>query len=657
MIAPLGSTATVLGLLAALVGAGAAVGAYRGRWPLIHARRASLVAAVALASANLLMVAALVANDFSVAYVAEVGSRSTPLLFTVASLWGAQKGSILFWAGLLAVLTALVVHRSRRGHGAASPVSLAVLLALVAFFAGMVVGPADPWARVSPIPADGPGPNPLLASHPLMAIHPPLLYLGFIGLAVPYAITVGALVAGRLDAQWLSLTRRWMFLPWTLLTLGLVTGAWWSYAVLGWGGYWAWDPVENVALLPWLTSTAFLHSSLVGRRAGLLAGWNVTLVVASFALTLVATVITRGGLLESVHAFTRSPIGPLFLLVLGLVLTGTIGLLLLRPPASPDGSLGPRARAFLLNNLLLVVIAATVLFGTIFPILAEALANTRVSVGAPYFERIVGPLALGLLLLVGIGPSVGNREWTADRRRPLLVGAVIGLAVATAVALAGSEPAAAIGAAVGAFVLAQSVVYLASRLQAAGQRGHRRPRMRALGGFVSHAGIGLLALALVASGAGRREANATLRTGQSTQFLGRTVALREITTTEGRPPHVLANLVLAGPDGRELVASPGLALFDQAAIALPAIVATPLTDLYLTLLDVDPSSGQATIRIGVHPFTSWLWPAGVIVALGGVMAAWPDRRRRATLASAPEPDRTPALPTASSASVSDGRSA
>ena len=290
--------------------------------------------------------------------MAQVGSRATPLLYTIASLWGALEGSILFWAGLLASLTALLVLRTAARDERRLPPALAVLFGLLVFFLGIVVGPGNPWGRVSPVPADGPGPNPLLQNHPLMAIHPPLLYLGLVGLAIPFALTISALFRGELDRVWLAAARRWTLGAWVGLSAGLVLGAWWSYAVLGWGGYWAWDPVENVALLPWLTATAFLHSAMVQARRGSLVAWNVALVVASFSLTLLATLITRSGILSSVHAFTNTPIGPLFLALVAGVVTSSVLLAIWRLPAGPPGGpLGARGVAFLVNNLLLVAVA------------------------------------------------------------------------------------------------------------------------------------------------------------------------------------------------------------------------------------------------------------------------------------------------------------
>ena len=642
MIGALGLALTIAGAGTSLLGVFHAAQAARGRSDAGSAFRAASATFAILAGANIVMVVALVAHDFSVAYVAEVGSRSTPLLFTVASLWGALEGSILFWAGLLAGVAVLLVARTRDADDRTRlPGALAVLLALTAFFALIVAGPGNPWGRVFPVPADGPGPNPLLQDHPLMAFHPPLLYLGFVGLAVPFALTVDALARSRLDDGWLRLARRWTLGPWILLTLGLVAGAWWSYAVLGWGGYWGWDPVENVALLPWLTATAFLHSAMVGRRGGALLTWNVALVAISFALTLFATLVTRSGVLDSVHAFTRSAIGPLFVGLLGAVLMGTVGLVVLRLPGGDGGRrLGTRGRAFLLNNLLLAAIAATVLFGTVFPLLAEAFAETRLSVGAPYFERIVGPLAAGLLVLVGIGPTLPWGDWSVRARRSLVPGALSAAAAAGVLAIVGADPAAIAGASAGVFALVQSLMILAGRVVRTAFRPVRprlrlRPSPRTVGGLVSHVGVGVLALAVVASATGKRETSVSLRTGESAEVLGETLTFLGSAERPGPNRTVISARVLVGDGGTEL--DPALNVFQTStqAIATPAIVPGPVDDLYVTLLDLDPAAGVATLRIGVHPFVSWIWPAGALVAMGGMLALGPlPIRRRAADARA-----------------------
>ena len=645
MIGALGLTLSMVGAGAAIIGAFAGIRAVQGHWSANAAVRAAWCAFAALGAANVLMVGALVVRDFSIAYVAQVGSRETPLLYTVASLWAALEGSIMFWAGLLAAVTVVLIRRTRATDRDRLPGALAVLLAMTAFFALIVVGPGNPWGRVSPVPLDGPGPNPLLQDHPLMAIHPPLLYLGLVGLAVPFALSVDALVRGRLDEGWLRLTRSWTLGPWVFLTLGLITGAWWSYAVLGWGGYWAWDPVENVALLPWLTATAFLHSAMVGRRRGALLGWNVVLVAASFALTLFATLVTRSGILDSVHAFTRSAIGPLFIGLLGAVLVGTVGLLAVRLPETGDARLGARGRAFLLNNLLFAAVAVTVLFGTAFPLLAEALAATRVSVGAPYFERLVGPLAVGLLVLVGIGPALPWGDWSGRNSAAFLPGAAGAAVAAVALSIGGAKPAAIAGAATGAFALAQSASFLVRRLWPARRRGDgrtiRTANGRAIGGLISHAGFALLALAVLASTTGKREAVVVLEPGETAQVLGHTLSFTGSTERPGPNRTVIAADVTVGERTR---LSPALNVFATStqAIATPAIVPGVSADLYVTLLDLDSATGVATFRVGVHPFVSWIWPAGALVALGGALAVLSVPLGRRRLAPALGREREPA---------------
>ncbi|MBI2755394.1 MAG: heme lyase CcmF/NrfE family subunit [Chloroflexi bacterium] len=653
MIGALGLTATILGAAASLFGIVAATLAARSRWPIGVAIGAAWATFAALAAANLVMVVALVSRDFSIAYVAQVGSRATPLLFTVASLWGALEGSILFWSALAAGVAVLLVKRTRgEGEHARLPGSLAVLLALTAFFALIAAGPGNPWRRVFPVPLDGPGPNPLLQDHPLMALHPPLLYLGFVGLAVPFAITVDALLRGRLDDAWLRVASRWTLGPWILLTLGLVAGAWWSYAVLGWGGYWGWDPVENVALLPWLTATAFLHSAMVGRRRGSLLAWNVALVSASFMLTLFATLVTRSGVLDSVHAFTRSVIGSLFVGLLGAVLVGTVGLLAFRLPAAGDGArLGARGRAFLLNNLLLATLAATVLLGTVFPLLVEAVTNTRVSVGAPYFERLTGPLGIGLLVLVGIGPTLPWGDWSPAARRALVPSALAAAILAGLLVAIRSDPAAVAGGAAGAFALVQSLSILVRRLFRIDRPGRlpgirlRASTTRAAGGLVAHIGVAVLAIAVVASATGTREAVVALRPGASATVLGQTVAYLGSEKRPGPNRMVIAARLRLGSGAGGAELRPALNVFGAStqAIATPAIVSGTLADVYVTLLNLDEATGTATIRIGTHPLVSWVWPAGGIVALGGLLAlgGWPYPRR--VRSEAEEPARPAVL--------------
>jgi len=639
VIGAVGQVATLIGFTAAILGVGASVLALRGRVSVTSAVRLAALAAIAMVSANLVMVSALVVHDFSIRYVAQVGSRSTPLLYTVASLWGALEGSILFWSGLLSAFLLLFAVRARRRSRDDLPAALGVLFAILAFFTFIVLVPGSPWTPVSPVPTDGPGPNPLLANHPLMAIHPPLLYIGFVGLSVPFALTVAALLKGDLGDEWLTATRRWTLLPWASLSAGLILGAWWAYAVLGWGGYWAWDPVENMALVPWLTTTAFLHSAMVTKRRGILRGWNVALVVASFSLTILATLVTRSGVLNSVHAFTQSPIGPLFLVLFGTIAVGSVTLVGLRYPTGARGEpgLGTRATAFLVNNLLFVAIAATVLFGTLFPLLAEALGGRQVSVGAPYFERVIGPLALGLLVLVGIGPALPWGDWSPASRARLIPGAVAAGAAASLLALLDGRPAVVLGGAAGAFAVVESIWLLARRIGALRQSGIRTEGSRhSLGGLTAHIGFGVIGLAVLASSVGRTDISTSVRVGESVQlgdvhlFLDR---VDRAPDAAGRDS-VVAQTRLQ--DGQTMTAiAPALTVFptSNAAIATPAVMPGAIADLYVTLTNVDPSAETVTLRLARYPFVSWLWVGGAILAAGGVIAGWPAKRRTSSSVS------------------------
>ena len=353
---------------------------------------------------------ALVTHDFSLRYVADNGSRATPLLYTVASLWGALEGSILLWALILAGYLAAMVHRFRdRTSDPLFGWALLTGLVVAAFFFGLMLGPANPFRLVQgAIPTDGPGPNPLLQNHPLMAFHPPILYLGYVGFTVPFSFAVGALVTGRLGEGWLAETRRATLLAFGCLTAGIVLGGWWSYEVLGWGGYWAWDPVENASLLPWLTATAYLHSVLVQERRGMLRVWNLSLVAATFALTIFGTFLTRSGMVNSVHAFSQSAIGPVLLGFLAAIVLVSVGLIgwradVLRSPGRIDSPVS-REGAFLANNLLFAGFALVVLVGTVFPLIAEAYDGRQLSVGEPYFDTMTRPIGIALLFLMAVAP-------------------------------------------------------------------------------------------------------------------------------------------------------------------------------------------------------------------------------------------------------------
>ncbi|PWU43123.1 cytochrome C biogenesis protein CcmF, partial [Micromonospora globispora] len=462
------------------------------------------------AVACLLLEVALLRHDFSIRFVAENGGRHVPLYYTVTSLWSALDGSLLLWLLVLGGYAALLARRRYppRLHAYAMVVVSTVTL----FFFALSRFAANPFREVSPAPADGPGPNPLLQQHPAMGVHPPLLYAGYIGLVVPFAFALAAPLAGREGRGWLRVTRPWTLVAWAALTAGIGLGAWWSYAVLGWGGYWAWDPVENASLLPWLTATAFLHTAL-GRTAGR-AGWNLTLACASFVLVLLGAFLTRSGAVASVHAFTDSPLGPM---LLGFVLLAVVASTVLtgwRSPEPPRHGSAPvlsRTTAVLVNGMLLVTIAAVVLIGTIFPLLSGPLGGARVAVGPGYYQRTAVPLAIVVLLVMGATPALrpGDR---AQAVRRLLVPGAAALATVAAVGLLsrpGLPALTAFGAA--AFVLTGLAGEAVDRLRRTG-RGRRG---LGLAGLVAHAGIALVAVGVAGSSAYGRDTERTIRTGET----------------------------------------------------------------------------------------------------------------------------------------------
>lgn len=439
------------------------------------------------------------------------------MLYTVASLWGALEGSILLWALVLAGFLSATAHRFRtRETDPLVAWALLTGLLVAAFFFWLVLGPADPFRLVTgPTPLDGPGPNPLLQNHPLMAFHPPILYVGYVGFTIPFAFAVAALVTGRLGEGWLLATRRATMLAWGSLTAGIVLGAWWSYEVLGWGGYWAWDPVENASLLPWLTATAYLHSVVVQERRGMLRVWNLSLLLATFALTILGTFLTRSGVINSVHAFTQSQIGPALLAFLAVVAVAGVALIawradLLRSPGRIDSAVS-REAAFLANNLLFGAFAFVVLLGTVFPILAEAWDGRQLSVGEPYFDDMTMPIGFALLFLMAVAPALPWRAAGTDvlHRRlfvPAAVAAVTMLLAAVA-GLSGVAPLATLG--LGAFALAgivrQVVVAARGRRQTTSEAwpaavvGLVAANRRLYGGLVVHTGVVAVAVAFAMS--------------------------------------------------------------------------------------------------------------------------------------------------------------
>ncbi|HEY7146842.1 MAG TPA: cytochrome c-type biogenesis CcmF C-terminal domain-containing protein [Streptosporangiaceae bacterium] len=642
----LGTYLLLLGLAVAGYGlVAAAVSAKTGRPQLLEsARRCAFGLLAIVAAANATMLAALLTNDFAIRYVAGNSARETPVFFKALSLWAADDGSLLLWNLILAGYIAAVALRFRRDRPPTFPYALSVLFAVQVFYLILINGPARPFGSLADPPADGRGPAPLLQNHPLMAVHPPFLYLGFIGFTVPFAFGIAALLAGPGSGQWVSVIRRWTLVVWCFLTVGLLLGALWSYSVLGWGGYWAWDPVENVALLPWLTSTAFLHSVMLQERRGMARLWNIALVIGAFSLMTFGTFLTRGNVLSSVHSFTQTSVGPAYLAFLALVLLAGFGLVVwrlptLRTPASLTSAVS-REGAFVANNVLLLAATAIILLGTTFPLVVQAVSGQQVTVGGPYFRSSVTPVFLLILLLVGTAPLL---PWRAtNRSRALLrlrVPAAAAALVMIATAAAGIHQVSAVaGFGLAALVFVTSAQEILTGM-AIGRRGARAGAARALArgrrryaGLVVHMGLALAAAGITASSSLGQQAQVTLKTGQSTVFAGHVLRYQGLATDRQPQRIVLTARVSVTNQGGGTAGTldPRMNLYPAATepIGSPSIRRGVVWDLYASVISLQDNGGSATFRFYRNPGVNWLWAGGLVMALGGVAAAWPARRRR-----------------------------
>ena len=577
----IGAACLFVGLLAALYAATASLyGVQTGRRALVvSARRAMYALAGLLLLAVAILEVAYARSDFTFALVAENSSTTTPTFYKLTAMWSSQAGSLLLWAVLLSIFSAVVLRATRRRHREIVPYATAVLGGVAAFFLSLMLFYSSPFDVLATPPVEGNGLNPLLR-HPAMMIHPPMLYTGYVGFAIPFAFAVGALVTRNTGADWIRATRRFALVAWTFLGTGILLGALWSYTELGWGGYWAWDPVENASLMPWLTGTAFLHSVMVQEKRGMLRVWNVCLIVATFVLALVGTFLVRSGILESIHAFGASTIGAQFLAFIALVLVGSTALVVwrlsdLRSEARLD-SLLSREAFFLLNNLVLVALCLVIFWGTFFPLISDAV-GAEASVGPPWFNRLVTPLALVLVLVMAIGPMVAWRRVTpAGLRRVVAIPAVVMLAVLVAlVALTGAAESVT---ALIMFCLAALVLAVVGQELWRGASARRtmtgeawpvalgrlfgRNRRR-YGGYVVHAGIVVLFLGVAGSSAFAEQTDSRLSPGDTLRTGGYTVTYERATARlggdgagTGAPISFGAVLRLRDDDGHEQVLHP-----------------------------------------------------------------------------------------------------
>ncbi len=623
------------------------------RW-LQSAKNALLVTMVLVTFAAAVLFYLLLAHDFQVAYVYRYTSTHLPLIYTISAFWAGEAGSWLLWLWFLAILTVIAVRYSDR-WGKLGPYVLATLAVSEAFFAMVLILISNPFETMAFRPAEGVGMLPLL-ENPGMVVHPPILFLGYAGYTVPFAFALAALISGELTGDWIRAVRPWNLFAWLSLGIGIIIGAWWAYVELGWGGYWAWDPVENASLIPWLTGTAFLHSAMMEERRGMHKVWNIVLATLSFVLCLFATLVTRGGIIVSdLHGFSRS-LQPIAYLLLGLIaiILGVTSYLMYRRRHQLRGdrdmeSPVSREGAFLLINVLLCGMALIVFIGTTYPTFAQAFRGIQVSLDASFFNRATGPLALALICLMGICPVIAWRRLSRDNRRTLLPGAIGGLVVAAGLFLFGvSDLLPLISAAVSTFVVVSLLSILARDLMARRRStGEAYPRAlltllsrahRRYGAYLVHFGIVLITIGVTGTMTYKSEQFIALKPGGSTTIAGYELRYQDysVETLNPEPETYQSRVRFATTLDVYLSDSKVATLVPQKnyhyALENPwvtevAIRSNLKEDLYVILASLD-EDGLAAFQIVINPLVSWLWIGGGVLLAGTVIAAWPRRRRR-----------------------------
>lgn len=616
---------------------------------LTSARFAAVAVFLALTAAVAIMQAALLTDDFSVEYVAKTSRIASPIWVKIVTMWAALEGSILLWGWLLSGYTAMLAVSAP--NKVLRPWALVIMQLVQLFFIAVVGFVANPFTVVAVPPLDGPGPNPLLQNHWMMAVHPFLMYLGFVGLTVPFAYAMSALITRRPGVDWMVQTRRWTLTGWGFLTAAIIAGGWWSYEVLGWGGFWAWDPVENVSFLPWLTATAFIHSVQVQERRRMLKSWNMMLVTLTFALTIFGTFLTRSGVVSSVHAFGDGPVGPVFLWFFLAVLLFSFGLIAMRWEQVRDraelDSAVSREGSFLLGNILFLAAAFAVLLGTIFPLIVEAITNERVTVGAPFFDQVSVPIFLLIFLLMGIGPLLPWRKAEEQSlKRNLLwltaAGLVAGLLAfgfgmrkiypLLTVFVAGWNLASV------ALLISGAVVpraRITGRSAFSVFRSYAHENRRRFGSMIVHFGIIVVAVAVMAASAYRVDVEVRLDQGVPFGFKGYELTLVEVFEQRLVGESRAGAVVELRRDGRLVdTLSPMIKQFDGQSMTVPTpgVHYNVLHDVYLNVGgNLTPGQGYVILHLVHSPLVTWIWLGGVILVIGTGYTLMPTRaERRAT---------------------------
>ncbi len=585
----------------------------------------------------------LLTDQFQIAYIWNSSERTLPTFYKFAAIWGGQAGSLLFWTLLLSLFSTAAALTFRTSQRTLMPYVNGTLLAILLFFLVLLVFSANPFEQIGVVPGDGRGLNPLLQNY-WMVIHPVMLYLGWVGLSVPFAFAVAALLSRRLDRRWVRTVRRWTLIPWMFLSAGIIMGSQWAYMELGWGGYWAWDPVENASFLPWLTATAFLHSIIIQEQRGILKVWNVTLIWLTFTLVILGTFTTRSGILSSVHSFAQSPVGPYFLVFLAVITVGFLLLLFQRLPflhgENVIDSISSREGAFLANNWLFAGIAFVVLWGTFYPMFSEILTGERISVAAPWFNRVAGPLFLLLFVLMGIGPLLGWRRTGAKALRRQFTWPLAAALISVPFLLFISRNVFPIvGFTVCIFVAATIVQEFArgaiARRRSRGEQlpaalwGLIRRNGRRYGGYVIHFGIVLIGVAIIGNEFYQSTTHVTLTRGDSVELAGYTLKYVAL-ESEQRSNHteIRANLnVSDAASGRPLgKIFPRRNIYEKTPDQPTSEVGlrmTPAEDVYVILNGWEGDGSSATFTVYINPLTMWMWVGGLLVVFGTLVSVWP----------------------------------
>lgn len=654
---------------AALAVFGIGAGVWAGQKRLARFAYASFNAVYAVAAlvllATIILWYGLLTDQFQVTFVWNHSERALPTFYKISALWGGQAGSLLFWTLILSGFSVAVALVHRHRLQSLMPYVNATMLSSSLFFLILLIFAANPFRLNNAFPADGQGLNPLLQNY-WMVIHPVMLYIGWIGLTVPFALVIGALLSKRLGNEWVRIARRWTLIPWMFLSAGILMGSQWAYMELGWGGYWAWDPVENASFIPWLTATAFLHSIIIQEQRGILKVWNIVLIFFSYFLVILGTFITRSGIIESVHSFARSSVGPYFLAYLAILLLGFLWLLFNRLPMlkdeQPIDSYASREAAFLANNWLFAGITFATVWGTFFPMFSELLVGDRIAVAAPWFNTVNGPLFLLLLILMGVGPLLGWRRTSASALRkqfawPLLF-AVVVAAVSLGITWRSFQSAGfpsnlypIIGLAVCAFVAATIVQEFvrgtAARRTATGENvlvamgSLLRRNGRRYGGYLVHLGIVFIGVAVIGNEFYQQTTNVTLAQNERVELGRYTLVYTGLDTERGaNMTGITARLDLFDHQSDRYLGTlvPHRNIYDKnpdVPTSEVGLHTNPLEDVYVLLNGWEDRGATATFTIYVNPLTLWLWIGGVVIVIGTLISAWPHPVRRVSPAVEP----------------------